>query len=101
MKSLQVGIEQFEIFVSAVRQNVVVYSEVVQKFDCFKPIDNCFLAVSSSCCARRAAVHKDCVGLMRNFILDEKSKEFFLFFKEKYEYDQVTFSEKGASILTI
>ena len=99
MKGLQVHIEQFEIFVGLVRSNVTLYSEIVQKFDVFKPIDNCFLALHSSCCARRSAIHKDCIALMKDFVLDEKSKEFFSFVKEKYEYDKLFFLQGGVSLI--
>lgn len=101
MKSLHIHIEHFQSFISLIRQNVTLYSEIVQKFDVLKPIDNCFLAVNSSCCARKAAVQRDCMTLMKNFVLNEESREFFLFFKRAYDFEQLVFMERGATILIL
>lgn len=91
MKNLHIQINQFQDFILLVRQNVVIYSEIIHTFDSFKSIDNCFLALQSACCGRRAEILKDCEVLMKNFVLDEKNKAFFSFFKEKYYFGLVVF----------
>lgn len=101
MRSLNIQLEQFEVFVGIVRQNVTAYSEIVQTFDVFKAADNCFWAMASSCCTRRAEVRAQCFIIMKSFVMNEQSKDFFSFFKEKYGYDQLIFLENGAPLVTI
>lgn len=95
MKTLTLKTEEFEELIKIIRLDVVKYMEMVNLFDSFKPIDNCYLAIQMSCCARKSVVKNDCFNIFKTFLLGEKSKEFFSFFKNNYGYTHVIITENG------